>query len=159
MAKSPHGRAVEKMAAEIGYVCIHWAWLEDIIDFLIALLAPIDNHEVGNAITGNVDIRQKAQMLRALFFLRKGRNNDWYKFAIETINTVDNDLRARRNHLCSFQSACHEGPPHAAQKEHQGCETTIVPGARAKNNRHKARKDQRGQKTTEGHSQPCDEMC
>jgi hypothetical protein len=98
MAKSPHGRAVVKMAAEIGYICIHWGWLEDTIDFLIALLAPLEGEEVWNAITGNVDIRQKAQMLRALFFFKKP-SDDWYDYAIETINTIDNDLRVRRNHL------------------------------------------------------------
>jgi hypothetical protein len=105
MAKSPHGRSVEKLATEIGYVCIHWAWLEDVIDYLIAQLAKIDVEGWNNpakawhAITGNLDIRQKAQILKALFFLRKGNHEDWYKHSLETINVIDNDLRSRRNHL------------------------------------------------------------
>ncbi|MEH2565536.1 hypothetical protein [Bradyrhizobium sp. AZCC 2289] len=99
MAKSPHGRAVERMAAEIGYVCIHWAWLENMIDFLIAHLAGIKDEEAWHAITGNLDLRQKTQILRALFFLRKGKNEDWYDYAVEMLNFIDNDLRPRRNHL------------------------------------------------------------
>src|SRR6267154_2652578 len=105
MPKSPHGRSIEKLATEIGYVCIHWARLEDMFDFLIAQLAKIDaegwenDAKAWHAITGNLDIRQKAQILRALFFMRKGKHEDWYKHAIKTINTIDNDLRSRRNHL------------------------------------------------------------
>jgi hypothetical protein len=105
MSKSPHGRSIEKLATEIGYVCIHWAWLEDMIDYLIAHLAKIDVEgwqspaKVWHAITGNLDIRQKAQILKALFFIRKGNHEDWYKHAIETINVIDNDLRSRRNNL------------------------------------------------------------
>jgi hypothetical protein len=100
MSKPPHGRAIEKMATEIGYICIHWGWLEEVLDLLIALLAPIDEQRAWHAITGNLDIRQKTQVLRALFFIKKDTwSAEWYELAVETINTIDNDLRPRRNHI------------------------------------------------------------
>src|SRR5947209_8668315 len=104
MPKSP-GRSVDKLATEIGYVCIHWARLEDIFDHLIAHLAKIDKEgwrdeaKAWHAITGSLDIRQKAQVLKALLFMRKGKYEDWYKHSLKTINAIDNDLRSRRNHL------------------------------------------------------------
>ena len=100
MPKPPHGRAIDRMmATEIGYICIHWGWLEEVLDLLIALLAPIDEQKAWHAITGNLDIRQKAQVLRALFFIKKDWSAEWYELAVETINAIDNDLRPRRNHI------------------------------------------------------------
>lgn len=90
-------RPIERIALEIGYITIYWAWLEDAVDSLIDELVPLDSGQVAEAITGNVDIRHKVQMVKALAFLRKGPAVDWYESVVETLNTIDNDLRARRN--------------------------------------------------------------
>jgi hypothetical protein len=91
--------AIDRIAIEIGFITIYWAWLEDAIDELIDELVPLDGGHIAQAITGNVDLRQKVQMVKALAFINKIKADDWYDSVIETLNTIDNNLRLRRNTL------------------------------------------------------------
>jgi hypothetical protein len=88
---------IERIAFEIGFITIYWAWLEDAIDKLIDELVPLDSGQTSEAITGNVDLRQKVQMLKALAFINKIKAMDWYESVIENLNLIDNNLRVRRN--------------------------------------------------------------
>lgn len=97
MPKSKPSAPLHRVAIEIGYITIYWAWLEDIVDELITVLAPLERDQPAEAILGNSDIRQKAQMVRALALIRRGDHTDWYDSVVETINAVDNDIRPRRN--------------------------------------------------------------
>lgn len=97
MPKAAPGAPLHRVAIELGYITIYWAWLEDIVDELITVLAPLERDHPADAILGNSDIRQKAQMIRALALIRKGDHTDWYDGVVETINAIDNDLRVRRN--------------------------------------------------------------
>jgi hypothetical protein len=75
MPKSTPSVPLHRVAVEIGYISIYWAWLEHAVDELITLLAPLDRGHCAEAITGNTDIRQKVQMVRALAFIRKRRSH------------------------------------------------------------------------------------
>ena len=97
MPKAAPNNSMQRVALEIGYMCIYWAWIEDTIDALISNLAPIDDEKVCEAIVGNADLRQKVQMVKALAFLQRQDLEDWYTNLIETLNTIDNNLRGRRN--------------------------------------------------------------
>jgi hypothetical protein len=92
-----HSAGMKRIANELGFINIYWSWLEDAIDAFIAKLAPIRKADAANAILGNADIRQKAQMVKAIAFMRKGQHQDWYDSVVETINDIDNNLRSRRN--------------------------------------------------------------
>jgi hypothetical protein len=98
-SKSAPSAPLHRIAIEIGYICIYWAWLEGVIDELITILAPLEPGQPADAITGNTDTRQKVQMVRALAFLRKGIHTEWYGSVVETFNAIDSDLRTRRNQL------------------------------------------------------------
>ena len=69
MAKDPHRKPLQRVALQLGYVSIYWAWIEDVIDALITELAPLEKGHAANAITGSTDVRQKVQMLKALALL------------------------------------------------------------------------------------------
>jgi len=97
MAKDLHRKPLQRVALELGYISIYWAWLEDAIDALITQLAPLEEGHAANAIMGSTDIRQKVQMLKALAFIRKGETEGWYEAVIANLNVIDNDLRGRRN--------------------------------------------------------------
>jgi hypothetical protein len=97
MPKSTPSAPLHRVAIEIGYISIYWAWLEDAVDELVTTLGPLERGQPAEAIMGNTDIRQKVQMVKALAFLRQGDHADWYTSVIETLNTIDNDLRGRRN--------------------------------------------------------------
>jgi hypothetical protein len=97
MARKPHNPPMQKLATELGYICIYWGWIEDTIDTLITYLGELEYEQIAQAITGNADVRQKIQMLRALAFLRQDDSGEWYKETLNLINTIDNDLRPKRN--------------------------------------------------------------
>jgi hypothetical protein len=97
MSKDNHGKPLQRVALELGYISIYWAWLEHAIDDLITALAPLEEGHAANAITGNTDLRQKVQMLRALAFIRKDQSEGWYEAVIANLNVIDNDIRGRRN--------------------------------------------------------------
>jgi hypothetical protein len=97
MPKDSHGKPLQRLAIELGYISIYWAWLEHAIDDLITELAPLEKGHAANAITGSTDIRQKVQMVKALAFIRKGESEGWYEAVIANLNLIDNDIRGRRN--------------------------------------------------------------
>jgi hypothetical protein len=97
MAKDPHRKPLQRVALQLGYVSIYWAWIEDVIDALITELAPLEKGHAANAITGSTDVRQKVQMLKALAFIRKGESEGWYEAVIANLNVIDGDIRSRRN--------------------------------------------------------------
>lgn len=97
MAKDPHGKPLQRVALELGYISIYWAWLEDAIDSLITHLGPLEEGHAANAITGSIDLRQKIQIVKALAFIRKGESKGWYEAVISNLNVIDNDIRSRRN--------------------------------------------------------------
>jgi hypothetical protein len=96
MAKSPHSIRFDKAAEELGLVCIYWAWLEQTLDELIIELAKLERGDIGRSVTANADIRPKISMTKALAFLRKP-SDDWFSYALETLDLIDNNLRPRRN--------------------------------------------------------------
>jgi hypothetical protein len=97
MPKDTHGKPLQRVALELGYIGIYWAWLEHAIDDLITELAPLENGHAANAITGNTDLRQKVQMVKALAFVRKRESKGWYEAVIANLNVIDHDIRGRRN--------------------------------------------------------------
>jgi hypothetical protein len=97
MAKDIHGKPLQRLALELGYISIYWGWLEDAIDSLVTQLAPLEEGHAVNAITGSSDLRQKIQMVKALAFIRKGESEGWYEAVISKLNAIDNDIRGRRN--------------------------------------------------------------
>ncbi|EFI52017.1 hypothetical protein [Afipia sp. 1NLS2] len=97
MPKSLHSPRLEKIALELGYISIYWAWIEDVIDELVTTLAPLQEGHVADAITGNADMKQKIQMVKALAFLKRKEHPGWYDSVVGNLNTIDNDLRTRRN--------------------------------------------------------------
>jgi hypothetical protein len=60
-----------KIASAIGYVCINWARIEDLIDSFIEIIAPLEHDDISRAITSTMEIRNKIQTLKALAYRRK----------------------------------------------------------------------------------------
>jgi hypothetical protein len=77
-------------------ICIHWMWIEDLIDDLVSALLGIDDSDVRNTILGNADLRGKIQMVKALAIIQ-GQHPSWIGPIIKTLDYIDNDLRVRRN--------------------------------------------------------------
>lgn len=93
----PHNPEMQELATELGFICIYWGWIEDSLDTFITELAELEHDQIAQALTGNVDVRQKIHMAKALSFLRQDASGEWYKHAIKTLNVIDNDLRPKRN--------------------------------------------------------------
>jgi hypothetical protein len=96
MPMSIHGPPMERVALELGYISIYWGWIEDNINEFITALGPLERGNLAQAIVGNTEIRSKIQMAKAIAFLRKP-NSEWFVSAIAALDTIDNDLRNRRN--------------------------------------------------------------
>jgi hypothetical protein len=93
-----HRDDFDRTALELGHISIEWARIEHSLDELIEILIPLDkdNSVLNDAITGNIDIRNKAQIIKAVAFLKQ-KDKGWYVIITKLINKIDNDLRPRRN--------------------------------------------------------------
>jgi len=89
---------LDKAAHELGNITIEWARIEGAIDELIVLLGPLEEGPAGHVFTGNIDIRNKIQMLKGLAFLRQ-HDRDWFGDVLFLLEYIDNDLRPKRNGL------------------------------------------------------------
>jgi hypothetical protein len=100
MSKRLHPAGINKMldvaAIELGHITMAWGRLEHHLDEWIAEIAMLDGQQVSEAITGNLDIRGKIQVIKALAFIYSP-SPDWRDIVISTLDKIDNDLRVRRN--------------------------------------------------------------
>jgi hypothetical protein len=70
--------SLNKLALVIGHLCIKWAWIEESLDTFIGNYAPLDEGHISHAITSNLDVRNKIQILKALAFERRQTEaGDW----------------------------------------------------------------------------------
>lgn len=92
------GSTYDKVALELGYITMEWGRLEDGMNRLIEALAPLSRtqEQVNQAIIGNIDVRGKIQIVKALAFIRN-YENEWFSELVGILDNIDNDLRARRN--------------------------------------------------------------
>lgn len=87
---------LENQARAIGYLCIMWGHLEGHVDIALGQLTPLPYDQTAHCITANTDIRDKIEMLKGIAFLRKP-SDAWFEEMLTTLNTIDNDLRPKRN--------------------------------------------------------------
>jgi hypothetical protein len=95
---------LDRLTQAIGYVCVFWAWLEHTIDEAIYSIVAFDSmkmrekeiDEIKNAFAASGDIRSKIKTLRAVAFIRKW-DDKWFGKIDKLLNTIDNDLRVKRN--------------------------------------------------------------
>ena len=86
-------------AHEIGWVCIHWRWLEFLIESaLLHLLTLPQNDDAGHCVMVESDIRAKSRMLKSIGFIKRP-SDEWYERLERLINSIDNDLRPKRNDI------------------------------------------------------------
>ncbi|TQF27805.1 hypothetical protein UNPF46_29000 [Bradyrhizobium sp. UNPF46] len=86
-----------KLALVIGHICINWSRVEDVMDFLISRMILLEEgSNLANAITSNMDIRNKIQTLKALVYERR-TGNAWFKEYAQLLDQIDNELRPARN--------------------------------------------------------------
>jgi hypothetical protein len=88
--------SLNKLALVIGHLCIKWAWIEEVLDTFIGNYAPLAEGHIQHAITSNLDIRNKIQILKALAFERS-QSDEWFDNLSLLLNIVDNELRPERN--------------------------------------------------------------
>lgn len=87
----------DKHALRIGHICISWAHLETKLDYLLIKLIPVEGGEAAaNVIVGNVDFREKLQMVLGLGFLKKP-SVEWFNYLRSVLVIIDNELRPERN--------------------------------------------------------------
>jgi hypothetical protein len=86
----------DRIASELGYICIHWGWVETALNDIIEFLAPLEPGQASQAITGNAEIRSKIQIVRALAFLRQPFK-EWFDLMSSILDWIDSDLRPLRN--------------------------------------------------------------
>ena len=101
-------------ARAIGHVCIAWSHMELMLDLLIAELIAgegrlRDRTLVGECVTANADIRDKAQMAIALGHVRKP-NDEWFSKLERCMNKINYCLRNLRNRLIHDVWAIHDPP-------------------------------------------------
>jgi hypothetical protein len=100
--KVPKRRAYDdqnfnKVALIIGHICMNWSRIEDIIDHLIGRMLGLEEHDnIANAVTSNMDIRNKIQTVKALFFETK-TSDAWFNKVAALLDEIDNTLRPERN--------------------------------------------------------------
>jgi hypothetical protein len=87
---------MQQHATALGYVCIHWGWVEGAIDLLLAELTPLPGDGAHTCITANTDARAKIEMVKAIAFIRKP-SDDWFNALLGWLNRIDNTLRPKRN--------------------------------------------------------------
>jgi hypothetical protein len=87
---------VAEHAQAIGYVCILWATMEINLDRLLETVLQIDNEDVADSLTANMDTREKLHALKAAAFLRKP-DQKWFDHVEELVTYVDDTLRVARN--------------------------------------------------------------
>jgi hypothetical protein len=96
----PHQKSdpFDKVALQLGHISIQWGRLERDLSEFIELLTPLDlsQTQINEAITGNIDVRGKIQIIKALAFLRKD-DDEWFNIMLNIMNKIDNDIRVRRN--------------------------------------------------------------
>jgi len=88
--------SLNKLAMVIGHLCIKWAWIEETLDTFIGNYAPLAEGHIQHAITSNLDIKNKIQILKALAFERS-QSDKWFDDVSRLLNIVDNELRPERN--------------------------------------------------------------
>lgn len=97
MSRNTNNSPFDKIALELGRVDMAWSRIEDLIDAFIAELLHFDERsEIVRCITANADIRNKVQMVKSMSFIRKD-DSHWFDTLVKHLNTIDNDLRSRRN--------------------------------------------------------------
>jgi hypothetical protein len=109
-------RLDDMVAIELGYVIIQWSRLDRVIDEFIEELARLDAPHVSHAITGNLDTKSKIQVAKALAFLRKP-GPEWFTMTLSALDTIDNDLRNRRNDVIHAQWITPRGRIHKLTKK------------------------------------------
>ena len=86
----------EEHATAIGYICLYWAHLEQVLNATLELLIPMQDREVSRCLTSNVDFRDKIQIAITLGYKRKQRD-DWFEYLQKHLNYIDGELRSERN--------------------------------------------------------------
>jgi hypothetical protein len=86
-----------KVALLIGHISMNWSRVEDIVDHLIGRMLGLEERSnIGNAVTSNMDIRNKIQTVKALFFETK-TSEAWFEKIASLLDEIDNTLRPERN--------------------------------------------------------------
>lgn len=88
----------DRVALELGHISMEWGRLERALDEIIELLVPLDaaQIQINQSLTGNIDVRGKIQIVRALAFL-KHKDKEWLETILDLMDKIDNDLRVKRN--------------------------------------------------------------
>jgi hypothetical protein len=92
------GKHFDELAKALGYICIQWGRLEVILSEFIELLTPLEEGDISNSITANMDIRTKIQTIKALAYIRKP-SEEWFQKMVILLDYIDNNLRPRRNRV------------------------------------------------------------
>lgn len=89
---------VAEHAVAIGWLSIHWTYLEVGLNEMIYALLGLErsDHDVRFAITSNIDVREKMQIILAVG-LKKRPFDQWYDSLKAILDKVDNELRVQRN--------------------------------------------------------------
>jgi hypothetical protein len=115
---------LDRLTQAIGYVCVFWAWLEHTIDEATYSIVAFDSmkmrekeiEEIKNAFAASGDIRSKIKTLRAVAFIRKW-DDKWFSKIDKLLNTIDNDLRVKRNIYVHHQWTAPRGRLEAFSKQ------------------------------------------
>ena len=84
----------EEHATAIGWVCLHLAALESLLDRCIWVMIELQDERAMNCIAGNCDLSQKVQMAKGLSFLHK--QGKWFE-RVRAILDGFRNLQDRRN--------------------------------------------------------------
>lgn len=106
----------ERIAIEIGNICMDWGVLEHTISEFIAELARLDEQPLGNLICGNMEFRSKIQTLKGLAFIRSPDDN-WRRITLGILDLIDNDLPNERNLVVHGLWQLPQKPPNRQPKQ------------------------------------------
>jgi len=83
-------------ARALGVMCVVWGHLEASLNLLLSMLLDLNDAKLNETVNHNVDMRNKLQIVLGLGYL-KVKNDTWFTILKWVIETIDNDLRPRRN--------------------------------------------------------------
>jgi hypothetical protein len=87
---------IQKCATAVGNLCFAWAGLETTLDKFINSFLKINHAKVQATLAANIDVRAKINIVLGLGYLLR-KDNEWFDSFKWCLDTVDDNLRPRRN--------------------------------------------------------------
>jgi hypothetical protein len=88
--------SMDHVGTALGSLCFAWSALGHHIDQLLVRMLEIRDKKIANTLMANIDPRDKVRIALGVGYLR-AVSGEWFETLKWCLDTIDNNLRARRN--------------------------------------------------------------